>query len=282
MGKESEVPRPWRASGVVTLLSDYGRDDPYAGIVKGVLLREAPALRSVVDVTHAVPPGDVLAGAFLLERSWSWFPAGTVHLAIVDPSVGTEREILAVEARGQILLAPDNGLLAPLIEVEPGALVRRVVQARAPRVGSSRTFHGRDRFAPLAAALVQGTPVTAFAERFEDYKRLERSRPVRWADGSASAEVLWVDHFGNLITNAAPEDLTGSLQEDGWRARWRCLAAGRSLAFVETYADIGPGEAAALVDSYERIEIAVQGKSAARELALGRGAPVRFELRRSR
>ncbi len=282
MAAPSDVPRPWRASGFVTLLTDYGHDDPYAGMVKGVLFRESFALRGVIDLTHAVPPGDVLAGGFLLERSWSWFPAGTVHLAIVDPGVGTEREILAVEARGHVLLAPDNGLLAPLIEAETGALVRRVENARAPRVGTSRTFHGRDRFAPLAAALVGGMPPSAFAAPFDDYRRLETSRPIRRADGSAAAEILWVDHFGNLITNAGPDDLVGSAGEPDWRERWVCSAAGRSLPIVGTYGEAQPGQAVALVDSYERLELAVRGGSAAHELGLGRGAQVRFERKRAR
>ena len=282
MSDRLEARKPWRASGVVTLLSDYGQADPYAGIVKGVLLREGSAVRAIVDVTHAVPPGDVLAGAFLLERSWSWFPAGTVHLAIVDPGVGTEREILAVEARGHVFLAPDNGLLAPLIEAEAGARVLKVERARAPRVGTSRTFDGRDRFAPLAAALVSGAPIASFAEPFDDYRRLETSRPIHRADGSALAEILWVDHFGNLITNARVEDLVGSSSGEGLRERWTCSAAGRTLPIVGTYADIELGEAAALLDSYEHFEVAVRGGSAAKELALGRGDPVRFEKRKAR
>src|SRR5262245_19177208 len=103
MARPAPAPRPWRPCGLVSLLTDYGTDDPYAGIVRGVLHRDAPGLRGVVDLTHGVPAGDIVTGAFFLERSWSYFPAGTVHLAVVDPGVGSERAILLVEARGHVI-----------------------------------------------------------------------------------------------------------------------------------------------------------------------------------
>jgi S-adenosylmethionine hydrolase len=287
MGTPTPAPRPWRPSGVVTLLTDYGLDDPYVGIVKGCLWRDAPRLRAVVDLTHAVPPGDVAAGAFLLERAWHAFPAGTVHVAIVDPGVGTARALLLVEARGHVFLAPDNGLVAPLITAEPLAVVR-VAGPSAPVRGPSTTFDGRDRFAPLAARLVEGDPPATFGARLagsaggapgaagaRGFRALALPVPARRDDGAIEAEVVHVDRFGNLITNVPAAWLAES--GAGWRERWRCRVGARVLALVRTYGDAPPGTPVALADSYERMEVALSGGSAAAELGLARGARVTFE-----
>lgn len=257
------------------MLTDYGTDDPYVGIVKGVLWRDAPRLRAVVDLCHAIPPGDVGAAAFLLERSWSTFPAGTVHLAVVDPGVGTERALLLVETRGHVFVAPDNGLLAPLIDSEPLVVVRKA-GASAPVRGPSTTFDGRDRFAPLVARLVEGDPPAAFGEPLAAgaYQSLALSAPKRLPDGSITAEVVHVDRFGNLITNV-PFIWLAEAGAD-WREHWSCEIGGRKLALVRTYADAPDHHAVALVNSYDRMEIALPRGDAARELGLGRGAEVRF------
>jgi S-adenosylmethionine hydrolase len=281
MSRPARAPRPWRPSGVVSLLTDYGLDDPYVGIVKGVLWRDAPRLRAIVDLSHAVPPGDVATAQFLLERSWSAFPAGSVHLAIVDPGVGTARALLLVEARGHVLLAPDNGLFAPLIASEPLVVVRKVGSS-APVRGPSTTFDGRDRFAPLAARLVEGDPPAAFGEVCASAEVLpgpEVAVPRRLADGSIAAEVIHVDRFGNLITNLP----FGWLAEAGadWRERWSCAVGEHTLALVRTYADAAGQEAVALANSYDRMEIALARGSAARGLGLARGAEVRFVPRRA-
>jgi S-adenosylmethionine hydrolase len=271
MSSSEPPPRPWRPSGVVSLLTDFGLEDPYVGTMHAVLWREASRLRAVVDLTHAVPPGDVRRAGFFLERSWGQFPAGTVHVAVVDPGVGGARELLVVEARGHVFLAPDNGLLSALLAAEKG-LVRRA-DARAPVRGSSRTFHGRDRFAPLAARLVEGDPPASFGELGEPALELATVSPARDVDGHVVAEVVHVDRFGNLITNLPASVLASS---EDWRRHWECRVAGRSLAVVGTYGEAEPRAAVALVNSYERLEVAVRDGSAARELALERGSQVVF------
>jgi len=275
MPRPTQAPRPWRPSGIVSLLTDYGTDDPYVGIVKGVLWRDAPRLRAVVDLSHAIPPGDVGAGAFLLERSWSPFPAGTVHLAVVDPGSGSERAILLVEARGHVFVAPDNGLLAPLIASEPLVVVRKA-GSHAPVRGPSTTFDGRDRFAPLVARLVEGDPPAAFGEVCPDgaFEKDGSKTPRRLDDGSIAAEVVHVDRFGNLITNA-PFLLLAQAHAD-WREHWSCEVGERRLALVRTYSDAPAKTPVALVNSYDRMEVAVARGNAARELGLGRGDEVRF------
>jgi hypothetical protein len=274
--EQKAAPRPWRPSGVVTLLTDYGSEDPYVGIVKGVLLRDAPRLRTIVDLAHSVAPGDVATAAFLLERSWSSFPAGSVHVAIVDPGVGTERALLLVEARGHVFLAPDNGLLAPLIASEPLVVVRRA-GAEAPVRGPSTTFDGRDRFAPLAARLVEGDPPAAFGGAVGGngaFAGLDAAPPRRRSDGSIEARVVHVDRFGNAITNL-PFIWLAEAGAD-WRARWSCALGPRRIPLARTYADVPVGAPVALADSYERMEIAMNRGHAARELGLASGAKLTF------
>ncbi|MSR63404.1 MAG: hypothetical protein EXS08_13255 [Planctomycetes bacterium] len=276
MSDPTRAPRPWRPSGLVTLLTDYGLADPYVGMVKGVLWRDAPRLRAVVDLTHGVPAGDVATGAFLLARAWTTFPAGSVHVAIVDPGVGTQRALLLVEARGHVFLGPDNGLLAPLIASEPMVVVRKV-GASAPVRGPSSTFDGRDRFAPLAARLVEGDPPAAFGEVLagpDAYHALAPRAPERHADGSISAEILHVDGFGNLITNL-PFIWLAEAGAD-WRERWSAEIGARTIPLLRTYGDAPAESAVALVNSYDHLEIAVAQGDAARVLGLGRGAKVRF------
>jgi len=275
MNAPGDVPRPWRASGLVSLLTDYGLDDPYVGIVKSVLWRDAPRLRGIVDLSHAVPHADVATAAFLLERSWSTFPAGTVHVVIVDPGVGTERALLLVEARGHVFVVPDNGLVAPLLASEPLAVVR-VAGASAPVRGPSTTFDGRDRFAPLAARLVEGDPPAAFGEPVDPGQcvPLVLSQPRRQADGSIEAEVIHVDRFGNLITNL-PFLMLAEAGAD-WRERWFCEVAKKRVPLVRTYGEAPARAVVALTDSYDRMEVAVSGGSAAETLGLGRGGRVRF------
>lgn len=261
----------WRPSGIVTLLTDFGTAGPYVAAMKGVLLDRAPGLRAIVDVSHEVPPQDLAAAAFVLDAAWSWFPTGTVHVVVVDPEVGTARDILVAERDGHALVAPDNGVLAPLVESASGgsgAIVRRVDPARAPRVGGSATFHGRDRFAPLAAHLAGGASPESVGQASESWRRLSLPEARAEPDGSLVAQVLLVDRFGNLITSARREQLGD--------ARWSFERGGRRAELARTYAEVEPGELVCVVDSHDRLEIAVRDGDAASELGLVRGAEVRL------
>jgi S-adenosylmethionine hydrolase len=257
----------WRPSGVVTLLTDFGHADPYVGIVKGVLYRDAPALRAVVDLAHELEPEDVTAAAFVLRHAWSWFPVGSVHVAVVDPEVGSERAILVARAGGHAFLAPDNGLLAPLLRALQGADVRRLDVEGLGLAGGSRTFHGRDRFAPAAALLASGRAPETLGPALAGWRGLALPEPRPDGAGALRAEVLWVDRFGNLVTNAPGDPAALPL---------RAEVAGRVVPFVATYAAAEPGALVALVDSFGLCEVAVRGGSAARTLGLGRGASVRI------
>jgi len=257
--------QPWRPSGIVTLLTDFGSADPYVGIMKGVLA-SARDLRLVVDLTHEVAPQDVDAASFFLANSWWHFPAGSVHVGVVDPGVGSPRAILAARAAGHAFLAPDNGLLAEAIG---GLEDARVVRAEPERFGlepKSRTFHGRDLFAPLAALVVDGLGPTERGSPVRELARLPAEPPRQREDGTLEGRVRIVDRFGNLITNVGGEALAGG--------RSRVSVAGRELPLVATYADVAPGALAALVDSYGLLEVAQRDGSAARTLGVGVGESV--------
>jgi S-adenosylmethionine hydrolase len=243
---------------IVTLLSDFGAGSGYPAQMKGALLSRVPAAR-LVDLSHDVPHYDVLAGALLLEACVPSFPAHAVHLAVVDPGVGTARRPLCVVDRaGRRLVGPDNGLLTPFLE---GARAYEI--AALPRPASA-TFHGRDLFAPAAAVLAAGGDPAALGPAVADPVRLDWPRAVRDGD-LVRGEVLLADPFGNLVTSLRAEDLGGpcAVEAAGRRARW-----------VTTFGEGAPGELLAMIGSSGRLEIAVREGSAARALGAGRGAVV--------
>ena len=270
---DGAAPARWEPSRLVTLLTDFGVRDPYVGIMKGVLWSHAPSLRAVIDLTHDVPPQDVERAAFHLVHAWSWFPPGTVHVVVVDPGVGTGREMLAVEVAGHVVLAPDNGIVGPLCARAPEARVRRVDPARWPTLGGSHTFHGRDRFAPAAAWLAEGGEPAGLGEPIATFLRLAEERAVPHADGSVEGRILFADRFGNLVTNLAGEPAGGEGE-----AR-EVAFAGAVARLVRTYGEGGPGEVVALVNSYGLVELAVRDGSAEALTGLGRGATVRLRHR---
>ncbi len=238
-------------SGVVTITTDFGHKGPFVGVMKGVILSRHPEAR-IVDLTHEIVVHWPAEAGFWLLHSYSYFPPGTVHVAVVDPGVGTSREIVAVTLGGHAFLAPDNGLLAPLVARSPDACIVKVGAEQLARIGVrqvSATFHGRDIFAPLAAEIAAGrcTPGQLGVPA-------ERLVPA-WVDEpvvtahTVSGVVISVDHFGNLITNieaallkrfAAPQVHTGN----------------HLFRLARTYGDASPGEYLALVNSFGVVEIA--------------------------
>ena len=249
---------------LVTLLTDFGTSDSYVAEVKGALLTGAPEA-TLVDVTHAVPPGDVRAGAYLLGRVWHRFPAGTVHLAVVDPGVGTERAALAVGANGHFFVGPDNGLLSLVFrEAEV-----QVVVLPTPD-GASPTFHGRDVFAPVAAALASGAPLTRVGEPLTGIpERLVYDEPHHEGK-SVVGQVVYVDRFGTLVTNLTPELVPpyAVIEVEG-------LEIG---PLRRTFGDVATGGLVAYLGSGGQVEIAVRNGSAGRRLGMGVGGRIRARL----
>jgi S-adenosylmethionine hydrolase len=251
---------------IVTLLSDFGTEDPWVAQVRGVLLAAAaPCLP--VDLTHQIPPGDVEAGAFFLGVVAPRFPVDAVHLAIVDPGVGGERRLLAVRAHGQIFLGPDNGLLEHAFSANFEARSLERTDLFASQAGA--TFHGRDRLAPAAAALLSGVAFEALGPSLTDPVRIPRHAPRRDGDGW-TGRVAWIDRFGNLIT-----DLPWTLLEEHPRGVF--VVQGHAAHQRAThYAQIPPAVPAALRGSLGTVELALRGASLARAWGVARHAEVHF------
>jgi S-adenosyl-L-methionine hydrolase (adenosine-forming) len=263
-------PAEFNACGVVTLTTDFGLQDPFVGVVKGQVLRRFPAAR-IVDLTHDILAHWPAEAGFWLARSFRYFPEGTVHVAIVDPGVGTARDIAVVQAEGHLFLAPDNGLLASVVERARAPVVLRrlsgsVLEALGVRKPSA-TFHGRDIFAPVAAEMASGRlPPDAVGEEEAELIPGWIEEPVL-AAGQVSGVVVTVDHFGNLITNIDASLLDGIPHPV-------VRVGGRELLLRRTYADVRPGDYLALVNSFGVVEVARAEQSAASGLGLDRGAPV--------
>ncbi len=245
-------------SGVITLLTDFGLEDPFVGVMKGVMAAQAPNAR-FVDLTHHIAPQDVRAAAFWLARSVPYFPRGTVHLVVVDPTVGTLRKAIAARAGDQYFVGPDNGVLGL-----PASPADDVVVAELAVDSASNTFHGRDVFAPAAARLAVGTPLDALGPRLGDWIHLP-GHEVEANEAGVRGSVVVVDHYGNLISNVViPPGV--EVQE--------VHCQGRTLPWGRTYADVAEGCAVALLNSWGYVEVAVRGGSAAVSLDAGSGTPI--------
>ncbi len=258
-----------KPSGVITVTTDFGHKGPFAGVMKGVILSRFPEAR-VVDLAHDIPAQWPPEAGFWVSRSYTWFPAGTVHLAIVDPGVGTERDILVVEADGHVFIAPDNGLLGQLLETVEAARVFKLLskkikplQLQAP----SATFHGRDIFAPVAAEIAAGRiSVDEIGELTATWTPGWLDEPETMA-GKVSGVIVTIDAFGNLISNidaALLEPFGEPVANIG----------GHQIAMLQTYGRANPGDLLALVNSFGVVEVAKAEGSAAEGLGAERGAPL--------
>jgi S-adenosylmethionine hydrolase len=261
------------ARPVIALLTDFGTTDHYVGTMKGVMLGICPEA-TLVDVSHDVPPHDILAGALELAAAFRYFPPGTVFLAVVDPGVGSERRGVAAEVGDYRFVAPDNGVLTAAVQEQPPTRIVELTDRRYRRTTVSRTFEGRDRFAPAAAWLAQGLDLAALGQPVSALHHLE----IPQAEATATAIVgcvLRIDRFGNLITNIE----RGAFERLAAGAVEIRAGAHRVSKVVATYADVGSGEVCALFGSTDHLEVAVNGASAARALGVGRGAPVHVRRR---
>jgi len=257
---------------IVTLLTDFGLRDHYVAAMKGVMLSINPNLR-FVDLTHLVPPGDIFGGAFTLGRVWELFPAGTIHLAVVDPGVGTARKAIAVSAGAQLFVAPDNGLLTWVFEKAEGFSAHEITADHYLRHPVSSTFHGRDVFAPAAAWLSRDIPLHQIGPERASPVRLKIPTLTRVRDALIQASILAVDQFGNLITNLRPADVPAYNPEGGGSCRI-LIAQREIIAFRRTFADGQPGELFVVPGSSGYLEIVMRDGSAASELKVKTGTPV--------
>lgn len=254
---------------IITVTTDFGVRDPFVGVMKGVILAINRHVR-FVDLTHEITPQDILGGALALEAAVPFFPPGTIHLAVVDPGVGSSRRALGVGAGGHLFVGPDNGLFAFLF-VEPGWTAVSVENPAYRLSEIGRTFHGRDVFAPAAAYLSLGVPLPRFGPEVKDPVRLPW--PTAYREGDVLlGEVVHADRFGNLVTSIRASDLAplgpeGSLAVEVGSA----VVSGLSMA----YAERASGELGAIVGSSNRLELFVRDGSARDRLHVERGARVR-------
>lgn len=258
--------------GIITLTTDFGTSDHFAGTMKGVILGIHRAAQ-IVDITHEVRPFEVADGAFTIAQAYRYFPKRTIHVVVVDPGVGSTRRPLLAEMAGQYFIAPDNGVLSMILAREKSK-VRHITNERYFLRPVSRTFHGRDVFAPVAAHLASGVPPARFGKLIDDYLRLTFESPSRTGKNAWSGCVLKVDRFGNLITNLHIDELA-NLQVRPFR-----LLAGRQpvTRLALTFTECAPDELFVLVGSSGYLEVATNQGSAAEILGCGAGSPVELTI----
>lgn len=259
------------AAPAIALLTDYGAEDGYMGVMKGVALGIAPGV-PLVDLSHEIPPQDVPAGAWVLHTSWHYFPAGTIFLCVVDPGVGGARRAVALRAGGRYFVGPDNGLFSRVLDAAPPEAVVSLENSRYHLPAPSATFHGRDIFAPCAAHLAAGVPLEDLGTPVapESLVRLPAPQPA-WHGDLLAGTVVHVDHFGNLITSLGPPLADAVLAAPATSAR---LGGHVVSARARTFAAGPAGDPFLLRDSSGHLAIAVRDGSAARRLGVARGAEV--------
>lgn len=256
---------------IVTILTDFGTQDSYVAEMKGVLLSARRDV-TLVDITHAVPPQDVEHGAYVLGTTYACYPSDTVHLGVVDPGVGTDRRAIVVDHDGGRFVGPDNGLFSAVL-TDKG--LRSVHEIQVTEV-VSRTFHGRDVFAPSVARLVLGETPSELGPEISDAVTIDRWQPDI-GDREAVGRIVHIDRFGNAITNLQETDFGGRRSVRQLRVR-----DVRVDAISETYGDVEAGEVVALIGSQGTLEVSVNGGDAARTLGLARGTTVTVSLEDAR
>ena len=259
---------------IITLLTDFGLQDGYVASMKGVILAICPDAK-LVDISHLIAPRDIRSGAFVLYTSYGFFPQGTIHLAVIDPGVGTERGAVAIRTTSCFFVGPDNGLFSFVLK-EPGRVARRLENRQFWKCQLSNTFHGRDLFAPVAAHMARGAHFDALGPSCD---------PVfaQWGEpivgkGAVEGEVIHIDHFGNAIINVLRE----TLEKQGPAEKWTIRAGKTAIDSIQaTYGRVAAGKELALTGSSGFIEIAINHGNAASELGLRPGTRVTFQLSKS-
>ena len=257
---------------LITMTTDFGTCDHFVGTMKGVILGITPKTR-IVDITHEVGPFEVSEGAFIIAQAYSYFPKRTIHVVVVDPGVGSTRRPIVAEIAGQYFVAPDNGVLSMIFSREQ-AKVRHITNEKFFLHPVSRTFHGRDIFAPVAAHLANGVAPARFGKLIDDYLRLTLEKPTRTGKRVWTGVVLKLDRFGNLTTNFSIDEFP--------QVRTRPFELNVGLEKVTrlalTFTECGPGELFVIVGSSGYLEVATNQGSAAKALGCGAGSPVELVL----
>ncbi|MCU0517828.1 MAG: SAM-dependent chlorinase/fluorinase [Oscillatoria sp. Prado101] len=256
---------------ILTLLTDFGLSDIYVGAIKGAIAQINPSL-AVVDLTHQIPPQNVAAGSFCLMSAAPYFPTGTVHVAVVDPGVGSHRRAIALETAAGLFVGPDNGLFTGVLSQNPAIAAVELTNRHYWRTPApSTTFHGRDIFAPAGAHLASGAPLEELGRPIDTAGLAQLPLPALMAtDAGWAGCVQYIDRFGNLITNIPGSCVAGR--------SWEAIAGNLTIKSGQTYSDAPAGTPIALIGSSNWVEIAVSGGNAQSQLQLNWGEPVRVSL----
>lgn len=244
---------------ILTLLSDFGLQDVYVGVMKGAIARISPMLK-VIDLTHQIPPQNIAAGSFCLMNSISYFPPETVHVAVVDPGVGSQRRGIAVQLTGGFLVGPDNGLFSGVLSISQAIIAVELTNAVYWRTENpSTTFHGRDIFAPVGAHLASGVTIEQLGKQIEPESLVKLSIPeYKIKERVITGSIQYIDYFGNLVTNIPATAVEGK--------SWSVMVKEVKISRGKTYSDGSIGEIIALVGSHNWVEIAVNNSSAKEKL----------------
>ncbi len=283
---------------VITLLTDFGNQDAYVGIMKGVIAGINP-FANIVDICHNVPPQDIFGGAYLLYSSYKYFPRKTIHVAVVDPGVGSRRDIVCVETKDCFFLVPDNGILGFIIQNEKLKSIFRITNNKYFLPSPSNTFHGRDVFASVAAHLSLGVKPQQLGIKIDQLEQLDIPKPVPKKAGQVEGQIIYIDRFGNLITNIKKEYLVkwvgGQKSEVGSQKTDICKKASKEkilsqhdtietaigkkkiMGLSKTYTDVKPGEPLALFGSAGFLEVSINQGNAQRYFKADKGSKIIIE-----
>jgi S-adenosylmethionine hydrolase len=264
---------------IITLLTDFGTEDEYVGLMKGVILSIHPRA-AIVDITHQIVSQDVVQAAYTIHASYRYFPPGSVHLIVVDPGVGTGRAVLALEMQKHFFIAPDNGILTRLLDDGDTTELVRITNTDYFLNPVSRTFHGRDIFAPVCAHVAKGVALSRLGTQMRPHEivRLDNLQARLLQNGEIVGEIIAIDHFGNLISNIETRQLAQYRQADQTAGLKIRIGSHVIHGMSDTYGNVPSNTALALIGSRGYLEIAVNCGSAARQLNVRRGDTVHVSI----
>ena len=257
-----------KKQSIITLITDFGLQDGYVGVMKGIMA-DINLSAKVIDISNNIEPQDIFQAAYVLNSTYTYFPKGTIHVVVVDPGVGSDRKILCLKTDDYFFLAPDNGVLSFVTSKEETSSIREVTNGKFFLPEISNTFHGRDIFAPVAAHLSKGVNHKELGERVEKINQIDLSKPILSPDGELTAEIIYVDSFGNLITNVNRE-IIGRMKIELERVSIT-MGRRRINGICSAYTDVGDNEALAIFGSSGYLEISVNLGSAGDILKLKKG-----------
>src|SRR3989337_174970 len=287
---------------VITLLTDFGNQDAYVGIMKGVIAGINP-FANIIDICHSIPPQDIFNGAYLLYSSYKYFPKKTIHVAVVDPGVGSRRDIVCVVTKDYFFLVPDNGIMSFIIQDEKPKSIFRITNSKYFLPSPSNTFHGRDVFAPVAAHLSLGVKPQQLGIKIDQLEQLNIPKPVRKKTGRVEGQIIYIDRFGNLITNIKKEYLIklvgGQKSEVGSQKTDTCKKASKEkilsqrdtmettiekkkiIALSKNYTNVNAGEPLVLIGSAGFLEVSINQGNAQRYFKADKGSKIIIEIGQS-